>query len=285
MRTLRAFRWLSKTGVGLTLMVGFVRPAAGQQAIRGVVLDDDTGRPVASATVRLIRDDAVQSAEVTDQAGRFEIDVPRPEVWQIEVERLGYRTARSQAVEISLGEVLDVEFRIRSEAILLSPILVTGSSRSGRTAFDRRQAEWGRGVFLSPEDLDAMELRHPGDIFRGQEKVNLRWGFGRMASGQYGVMPRVNSRLGRGCFNYMVDWVPVKLDSWNISSNPWTSYQLEGLTTDDIQAVEIYHYPGEAPPEIRRWVNSSRVLFTDRGIERQDRDLCGLVVIWTKSAW
>ena len=113
----------------------------------------------------------------------------------------------------------------------------------------------------------------------------LRWSFGQMASGGWAPMPRITSRLGRGCFNYMVDWVPVKLDSWNPSNNPWTSYQLEGLTTDDIQPVEIYHYPGEAPPEIRNHVNSSRILFTSNGINRQDRDLCGLVVIWTKAGW
>lgn len=271
--------------VRVAVVCAFAVPLRGQQAIRGVVLDDDTGAPVPSATVRLILDDEIRRVTTTDAAGWFELVVPQPEQWQIEVERLGYRTARSQRVQVSLGEVLDIEFRVRSEAILLSPILVTSSSRAGRTAFDHRREDWGRGVFLSPEDIDAMELRHAGDVFRNQDKVQLRWDFGQGASGGWGAMPRVTSRMGRSCFNYMVDWVPVRLDAWTRSSNPWASYQLEGLKPEDIQAIEIYHYPGEAPPEVRRYVNSSRVLFTDGGIVQQDRDLCGLVVIWTKAGW
>ncbi len=49
--------------------IGYASPAAAQQAIRGVVLDDETNRPVASATVRLIHADVAESVTTTDAAG------------------------------------------------------------------------------------------------------------------------------------------------------------------------------------------------------------------------
>ena len=137
----------------------------------------------------------------------------------------------------------------------------------------RRQQDWGRGIFLGPDAIEMMELRHAGDVFRDQEDVSLRWGWGRYQGGSAGPVPRIRTFRGTGCLKYMVDRNPVRPPPWLEGADPWTIYPLDGLQAEDIRAVEIYRYVGEAPPELRRHATWD------------DAALCGLVVFWTWAGW
>ncbi|UCC24722.1 MAG: carboxypeptidase-like regulatory domain-containing protein [Gemmatimonadales bacterium] len=247
--------------------------ALGQQSVRGTVIDDATGRGVPQAEVSLLRGGERLGAVVSDAEGRFFLATTYAGALVLEVTSLGYRTARSQPLELQAGDTLSVEFRILPDAILMEPLLITSRSSLGRNAFRRRQEEWGRGIFLGPEKIQAMELRHAGDVFRDQDKVRVRWGWGRTESGTSGPVPRVDTYLGSGCIKYMVDRMPVRPPRWQENANPWTVFPLDGLQPSDIRAVEIYRYVGEAPPEIRRHATWG------------DGALCGLVVFWTWAGW
>jgi len=263
--------------------VASARPASAQ-AIRGVVLDDQTGAPVAGAAISLVIGDSARRAIAADDAGRFLMPLPGGGRYALEVVRLGYKTARSQEILVELGDTLSVEFRVLPEAVLLRPLLVTANSSAGRNVFEKRREEWGRGIFLGPDQIDSIAPRLVGDVFRGMEKVQLRWGWAQLDNGGYGPVPRVSTYLGRGCLLYVLDRVPVRPAPWS-GTNDWASYQLSGLMGPDIVAVEVYRYPGEVPPELRRYASRTLTLFTNAGIQKVDQDLCGLAILHTAAGW
>lgn len=261
----------------LGCLVGAGIPAAplgAQQAFRGTVIDDATGRGVPQASVTLLRDGSAVSAVAADDEGSFFLPTELVGEVVLEAAALGYATARSQAVELMSGDTLTVEIRVLPDAILMAPLLVTGNSNLGRNLFERRRSEWGKGVFLGPEQIAAMELRHPADVFRDRNDMRIRWRWGRTLSGATGPLPDIRTYRGSGCLKYMVDRTPVRLPgSRSAQPDPWTIFPLDGLQPEDIRAVEIYRYVGEAPPEIRRHATWD------------DEAMCGLVVIWTWVGW
>lgn len=263
---------------------------ASAQAVRGVVIDDQSLSGVGTATVRLVQGGKPGRGTETDAQGRFFLALPGGGAYRLQVSRIGYRTTRSQMFDVGRHDTISVEFRIAPHAVLLDPIVVTARSRSGRSIFEERRKDWGKGIYLTPYQIDSMNLRAPADIFRKMPEVKLQWSFGERRDGSRGEIPTVVSELGPGCMLYMVNRVWVEPPPWadsaqsNVgwfsdegaakkSKEDWSSYQLAGLLPEDIAAVEVYRTIAEVPPSLRRfthdypWVN------------------CGLVVIWTKSAW
>lgn len=255
--------------------LGAQAPAADtlDQAIVGVLVDDSDNRPIATATVTLLRGPDRLASATTDADGRFVLPVPLPGFYRLEARRLGYALTESQLVEVETGLTLTVEFRILPDAILMAPLLVTARSDQGRSIFERRRREWGRGVFMTPAMVDSINPRnHPAEVFRGRDDMFLSWATAPVASGHHSLIPRMRTFKGWGCLEYMVDKVPVRrrpLDPAPL----WATYPLDGLRPDDIVAVELYRYAGEAPPELRRFAT------------RRDTAMCGLVVFWTRAGW
>lgn len=206
------------------------------QAIAGVVVDDRSLEPVPGALVRLVIQGWLDRATETDSLGRFFLATPREDQYQLEVSRMGYQTTRSQRVLVAEGDTVSVEFRVLPDAVLLDPITVTGYTRRGRDAFDRRRQEWGRGLFLTPAQIDSIAPQHPAHALEGLEKVHVEWGWGPTPSGGSGPMPSVRGLLGRGCLLYMVDFVPVRPEPF--APGIWSGYQLGSLLGKDIVAVE-----------------------------------------------
>jgi hypothetical protein len=255
------------------------------QAIAGVVVDDRTLEPVPGALVRLVIQGWLDRATETDSIGRFFLSTPREDQYQLEVSRMGYQTTRSQRVLVAAGDTVSVEFRVLPDAILMDPIMVTGYTRRGRNAFDRRRQEWGRGLFLTPAQIDSIAPEHPAHALEGLEKVHVQWGWGPTPSGGSGPMPSVRGLLGRGCLLYMVDFVPVRPEPF--APGIWSGYQLGSLLGKDIVAVEVYRSVSEVPPELYRFSNQVRTIFSEGGpgVRYQYFFNCGLVVFWTRAGW
>jgi hypothetical protein len=143
-------------------------PAAAQ-TVRGHVLDDIAGTPVQQARVTL-HDHAghVVSAYFTGETGVFELNARGPGTHRVQVDRMGYELHVSQELQLRPSEILEVEFRLRPEGVLLSPIIVLARHdvEPGRFQFERRR-DLGRGVFL---DAAAIATREPvltTDALRG----------------------------------------------------------------------------------------------------------------------
>ena len=271
--------------LGAFILVGVPRAPVAAQAIRGVVVDDVNMTPVPTALVRLIRDGEAGRVTQTDDEGDFFLPLPDVGEYQLEVSRLGYETTLSQLVTVEWGDTVSVEFRVRPDAVLLDPITVVGRSKRGEKAFERRSAEWDRGIFLSPAMVDSIAPEHPAEVLKGLDKVDVRWGWGVSSNGFYGPQPSVRSVLGRGCILYMVDFVPVQAEPW--AANDWSGYQLSSLLGEDLVAVEVYRSVLETPPELRRYTDQFRPVWNERsmGVSFQESIHCGLVVFWTRAGW
>jgi hypothetical protein len=111
---------------------------ASAQAVRGVVVDDQSLTRVSTATVRLVQDGKLGRGTETDAQGRFFLVLPGDGAYRLEVSRLGYETTRSQMFDVERHDTVSVEFRIAPHAVLLDPIVVTARSRRGRNVFEER---------------------------------------------------------------------------------------------------------------------------------------------------
>lgn len=255
------------------------------QVIRGVVLDDLTLEPVSAALVRLVRYGETKIGTQTREDGRFSLNVPGSDEFQLEVSRLGYETSLSQPLRVEKGDTVSVEFRVRPDAVLLDPITVVGQSRLGRNTFERRRSESDRGLFFTPAMIDSIAPDHPAKILKGLEDVDVRWGWGVSSTGMAGPMPSVRTVLGRGCLLYMVDFVPVMAEPW--APNDWSGSQLSSLEGRDIVAAEVYRSVLDVPPELRVHTDQFRPVWSPRstGVRYQESIHCGLVVFWTRAGW
>ena len=110
------------------LVLGVQTPPIAAQNVRGRLLDDETEQPISFASVRLLseRNDTVAGV-ASDSAGSFLLAARAPGRYRFFVERIGYRSAVSPLVALFSGDTLDVEFRLSTEAVLLSPLTVTAS--------------------------------------------------------------------------------------------------------------------------------------------------------------
>jgi len=257
------------------------RPSRVNQAVRGHLLDLEAVMPVSTGAITLISGGERLAATGTDEEGYFFLPIPNPGEYQLEARRLGYATTRSQAFQVMAGDTLTVRFGVRPDAVLLEPLLVVGRTGRGLSRFSDHMEEWGEGIFLTPEMIDSIAPRHYGDIFRNQEDIWLSWGWGTLSTGTQGPVPRARTYRGRGCMTYMVNRTPVG------SGN---RYILEGIDPETIEAVEIYRYPGEVPPDLRNFgdmtVASSRSgAFGSATYSILDFYECGVVVYWTTEGW
>ena len=255
------------------------------QVIRGVVVDDANRTPVLGAQVRLVRDGEAGRGTETDNQGRFLLPLPSGGEYRLRVARMGYATALSQVLTVEEGDTVSVELLVRPDAVLLDPLTIVGRSRRGRSVFERRRAEWDRGIFLSPAMIDSISPEHPAEVLKGLENVDMAWGWGRSSTGMPGRMPEVRTTLGRGCLLYMVDFVPVLAEPW--APSDWAGYQLSNLAGRDVVAVEVYRSVLEVPPELRQHTNRFRPIWNERsmGVRYEESIHCGLVVFWTRQGW
>lgn len=103
------------------------------QAIRGVLLDDKSERPIELASV-LLRDSAsaVVAKSLTDSAGNFFLRAPAPGTYTILARRIGYRTDVSPPISLSADQLLEMDFLIAVRPVALAPVTVTEEQRRAR---------------------------------------------------------------------------------------------------------------------------------------------------------
>lgn len=275
----RRMRRSGRAALGAALVAVLVGPAAADaQVIRGRLIDDETSRGIDNGTMSLMLGERVIDRILSDSTGAFLLEAPEAGMYGVTAQRVGYRETRSALMDLGVGDTLTVEYRLLPDAILLEPMLVTATSRSGQAQFRRRMNE-GVGQFVTRPTMDSLDVWHPAQLFRHVEGFNLRWGWGTFSTGSQGMIPRVRSYLGQGCVAYMLDGFAAgpRLIA-DRGKNPWSLYPLDGLVEDQIMGVEFYRYIGEVPEDLRHVAQEamSRI-----GIDR----LCGLVMIWTRSRW
>ncbi|HZD06267.1 MAG TPA: carboxypeptidase-like regulatory domain-containing protein, partial [Longimicrobiales bacterium] len=145
-------------------------PGAGEQLIRGRLLDDENGEAVAYGLVRLLWAGSSVASVITREDGSFRLVSPRAGTYRLRAERMGYTTAESEDLYLELGDTLTVELHLAVDAVPLEPLTVTASARpwEGRTplvgmeAFFLRYSRYsgsGFGDFVTRDSIAVWEDR------------------------------------------------------------------------------------------------------------------------------
>ena len=109
-------------------VAAIVSPApiqAQQGTITGQVTDAETGEPIAGAAVEALGQGGPQG---TNEAGRFSLSVP-PGSHTVIVTFIGHETTRVDGISVGANETTDLMISMRSQALVLNPVVVTASRR------------------------------------------------------------------------------------------------------------------------------------------------------------
>lgn len=237
-------RWILPAAVAL-LVAG---PVAGQ-TIDGRVLEQRGRDPIDAATVKLLTEDGTNAATaLTDTLGMFELTAPAGGVYRLRLEREGYRTAVTPAIDLKDHADIQLTVRMTTDTIALAPITVKMHPRPGfgMDGFYTRMAQ-GMGYFFTPDQIQRDRPIQVSDLLMrvpGLWLTPTRFGFG------YSV------RTSTGCRP------AVYLDGLR--------YPLIGETIDDIvqpyalEGMEVYTSAVDVPPQFSE--------FSD----------CGAILLWTR---
>lgn len=136
---------LGATGLGAQGYEAPAPPATQESTIFGRVESEDTGDPVAAASVRLTE---LGRGELSHQDGTFHFDGLPAGEYTIAVQRLGFAPAQ-RTVRVGIRDTVQVTIRLAPSAINVPGIVVTGTGR------ERSAAEAYRPTTV----LDEAELR------------------------------------------------------------------------------------------------------------------------------
>ncbi|HKJ91877.1 MAG TPA: carboxypeptidase-like regulatory domain-containing protein, partial [Longimicrobiales bacterium] len=128
MRTVSAF------GLALGLVAALLTPpSAAAQTVKGTVLTQGTGEPVAGALAVLL-DSAGRrvTAGLAGPDGRFELQAPRPGRYRLAAERIGYATSYGPFFDLAAAATLERDIVASVQAVSLEAITVTAGSRCRR---------------------------------------------------------------------------------------------------------------------------------------------------------
>lgn len=220
----------------------------------GFVTDQQTGSPLAGASVRLKE---LGRTAVTNSRGVFTLaDLPSG-VDSLEVELIGYATQKAR-VQIVGGRAQSVDVRMSTQPVELAPILVSVEPRSwfsDRAGLEDR-IDRGNGIIITRREIDERQPTNLGDMMRGLPGVRV-FGSGGGITATYTVQLRNAMRMNGAICQPMV-WVDGS--KWGQNGSAFTD-----ISGFELEAVEIYRGPAEVPGEF----------------SGGDAN-CGVVVVWTR---
>ena len=105
-------------------------PTATAQIVRGRVLEEGVGTPLAGAMIVLIDLDGTQVGRIlTDDLGRFTLRAPRTGTYNLRADRIGYASITSPPLELAPGTAAFHDMVVPVQAIALDNITVEGERR------------------------------------------------------------------------------------------------------------------------------------------------------------
>lgn len=240
---------LTRVAMAVALSLG-AAGAVSAQSVRGFLLEAETRQPIVAGTVALLDAQGKEVASaVTSESGAFLLEADVPGAYWLRGESLGYRSASGGPIELGNGMVVDVEFRLAVDAVLLEALSLVAAPRIEnleRVGFYERK-RMGIGWFLTRQDMEKKPHVSTSDALRGVPGVRLvPRGFGQNL-----LLLRGAARCGP---QIIVDGVRL-VDRGNV----------DVVLPQDIDGIEVYM--GAAGPPIEFG-----------GLEAG----CGTILIWTR---
>lgn len=281
-------RWTVQSGLilGVLLAVTTGIEDAGAQRLHGRLLDLISNAPLEAGvlTLRLAGGGPVGTV-FTEKDGGWSFQVPRPGVYFLEAQRMGYETWIAGPLELAAEDDLMFVYHLRPKPIEMDPIEVSvaASRRHLEVAgfYQRQRSDFG--TFLGPEEIARRRAPRITDLLLGLPGVRLV----SMTTGSVGrrfIQLRGSSLSQGGACRprIFVDGLLYALgDSKPIPRREGEETEMEeimealdqGLSIDDIgppsdlAGIEIYRSATQVP-----------VQFGGTSVHT----LCGVIVIWTK---
>ena len=228
-------RALALCGIALVPLLA-TRPADAQVALRGVILERDSGLPILNVELRLMdANGQVGASTLTNEQGEFRLQADSAGEYSLSIRRIGYAPLRTQALALEDREEMDIQITLNPEAVAVEEVTVVA---------ERRVAPWLREV-------------------RRRTEQNRRMGIGRVFLREDidRIQPHSVSEL-LSIYGY-----------GSIGARCAPTVLLDGLETeardivhhaDMLEAVEIYRGPAQVPLEYTRYANCGVALVWTR---------------------
>jgi hypothetical protein len=142
------------------------------QTIEGLLLDLDSGEPLAGTMVDLVQGSEVVERSRTDGEGRFVLAAPRPGTYRLHSARLGYAAGLTVPLELTQGQTRLVNMRLTPQAVVMDAVTVTRAPRprlaERHVFYERRERleRSGHAHFVSREEIEDERPRQMTDILR-----------------------------------------------------------------------------------------------------------------------
>lgn len=237
-----------------TVVLALLLPvAAAAQQVDGRVVDDADESPVAGAMVTLKNDaGAVLRRVVADDAGQFRLHHHMAGGFRLTVERIGYAAVADHPIRLDSAGVVEVEVRMRPQAVVVGPLRVLARREVARRTVDefyeRMDRLADRGHFMTREDIEASNATLPSMALAFAPSTWIR--------GSKGGIELMN--YGRACTPAIyLNGLPLP-----------TGFTLnDAVMVDRIEGVEIYR--GYFVPE------TFATTFEGAG--------CGMILVWSNT--
>jgi hypothetical protein len=281
---------MRRLALGLTLLLGSARPVLAQ-AVQGRVVDLNSERPIAGATVTLVALVGGRvDTRVTDTDGRFQVAAHKPGFFRIEIQRVGSRKVVDGPFELETGQTREAHYRIALVPFQLDPIEViaekAAAQRFLREAgfYERQKSDFGK--FVTRDQIEARKAKRFTDLLATVAGVRLTPGTGGFDRSTIRLRGSALSS-GGACQPrvYLDGLVVIQGDArpWNrqMASSPnaqateiaaaefeRTDVAIDDVVMpDDVEALEIYRSGAQVPPRFGGTSTATQ---------------CGVIVIWTR---
>jgi len=162
-------KWFSRQALlrlaGISAAVVALSPAtAVGQVVRGVVVDEASGRPLPGTVVVLLDSASNRIAGVlVDDDGRFAIRTTVPGRYGVRAERIGFRAEAATPVTLGVGQTVELRLATRPVPVVLGAVKVVGKSACVNGAADGREvsAVWDE----TRKALYATDLAQQQELF------------------------------------------------------------------------------------------------------------------------
>lgn len=242
------------------------RAQVNQVRIEGRVVDEQTGEPVPSVdlVVRAGNDRFITNT-VTDDGGRFELQLSRLHAISIYASRIGYADNQTPVLRFGDHDFFRVEIRLDPVAVLLAPLEVLTRRKGDRSPvlenFDRR-VHIGSGYYITREDIEARRPSLVTDLLATVPGVRV---VGSGAGTRRTI--EIARTGGRDCpVQIFVDGMLVTRRVSPAFGAPTAGYTIDDVALpNSVEGIEIYRGLSTVPAEFLT----------------PDAD-CGVVAIWTR---
>ena len=226
MRVRRRVGTLFSVAIACSFPLGAV--SAQQGTIGGRVTDAETGEPLAGASVEALGGGGPQGS---NEDGQFSLTVP-PGTYSVVVKLIGYATTRIDDVSVAVGGSARVDVSLRSQALVLNPVVVTASRRQEK-ALDAPASI----ATVSSEEVERIAAVTVAD------HVTTLPGIDRVQTGLAG-----GTVVARGFNNVFSGTLLTIIDNRyaRVPSLRFNAYSMFPTTDLDIDRIEVSLGPGAA---------------------------------------